>query len=273
MSTISSFITASDPKLWEKSVTDINNVDESFANARDLGYIRLNYARASAVGELHENYDAEDIYKVELQSKGNLAISVMAPEEESPLDFSKYDEYYKELLRENDPAAYEELVAKEEEEEAQKQLLSYTAPGTKVEVYSLDKYGREILIGDSSLEEGEELRESFDSMLKGEYKAEKGTYYIKVSRDDTVAADEQLSYVMQVSMGDSFKHDYVATEATSEDSKSNTESHMSAELNSYLNGANAMQAQATTNQNAANMLASAYTNLAEIKSGGQWWKI
>ena len=26
---------------WDKSVVDINNIDESFANARDLGYSRL----------------------------------------------------------------------------------------------------------------------------------------------------------------------------------------------------------------------------------------
>ncbi len=267
------FSTVRDPQLWEKTLNDVNNVDESFDSARDLGYVRLNYARVGAVGELHENYDSEDIYKFQLQSKGDLALSFMSPKEESPVDFSKYDDYYKELLRETDPEAYDELVAKEKEEEAQKELLSYTAPGIKVEVYTLDKFGREKLIGDSSLEEGEELRDSFDSMIKGEYAAEKGTYYIKVTRDDTVGANDDVNYVIQASMGENIKHDYVATEITSSDSKGNKETHMSAELSSYLNGANAIQAQTMAAQNAVNMLTSGYLNLAEINSSSSWWKI
>ena len=46
---------------WEKSVKDVNDVDEKFANARDLGYMRLNYARVSTVGQLAE-YDTVDMY-------------------------------------------------------------------------------------------------------------------------------------------------------------------------------------------------------------------
>ena len=50
---------------WEKTVTDVNDVDESFANARDLGYLRLNYARISTIGNLSK-YDSQDIYKVQM---------------------------------------------------------------------------------------------------------------------------------------------------------------------------------------------------------------
>lgn len=41
--TVSTTIPADNSSLgyWEKTVTDVNNVDESFANARDLGYTRL----------------------------------------------------------------------------------------------------------------------------------------------------------------------------------------------------------------------------------------
>ena len=37
---------------WEKQVKDVNDVDEKFTNARDLGHLRLNYSRLTAVGSL-----------------------------------------------------------------------------------------------------------------------------------------------------------------------------------------------------------------------------
>ena len=37
---------------WDKSVADVNNIDETFANARDLGYSRLNNTRISVIGQL-----------------------------------------------------------------------------------------------------------------------------------------------------------------------------------------------------------------------------
>ena len=30
---------------WEKTVQDVNDIDEKFSTARDMGYTRLNYAR------------------------------------------------------------------------------------------------------------------------------------------------------------------------------------------------------------------------------------
>ena len=44
---------------WDKTVTDVNNVDETFANARDLGYARLNNSRISVIGQLGK-YDNKD---------------------------------------------------------------------------------------------------------------------------------------------------------------------------------------------------------------------
>ena len=74
--TVSTTIPADNSSLgyWEKTVTDVNNVDESFANARDLGYTRLNYARVSVVGKLSEYYDSSDMYKIQLQSNGTVTI-------------------------------------------------------------------------------------------------------------------------------------------------------------------------------------------------------
>lgn len=38
MVTISEVLGESSAKTWEKTLTDMNNVDETFANARDLGW-------------------------------------------------------------------------------------------------------------------------------------------------------------------------------------------------------------------------------------------
>ena len=50
---------------WDKSVVDVNNVDENFANARDLGYSRLNRTRVSVIGRLGK-YDSSDLYKIQV---------------------------------------------------------------------------------------------------------------------------------------------------------------------------------------------------------------
>ena len=91
----------------------------------------------------------------------------------------------------------------------------------RLEVY-VEKNGRQTLIGDSEAEEGSKLRETLDSILKGEYKASKGTYYFKVSRDDTVKESDQMSYAMQIMQGTTYKHDYVLTESSSQDTKNKT---------------------------------------------------
>ena len=60
---------------WDKSVTDVNNVDENFANARDLGYSRLNRTRISVIGRLGK-YDSSDMYRVQVQSNGKLFVNI-----------------------------------------------------------------------------------------------------------------------------------------------------------------------------------------------------
>lgn len=83
---------------WEKQVKDVNDVDEKFSNSRDLGYLRLNYSRLTAVGSLAK-YDKEDNYKVTVQSNGKLSISIRnaSAEDEKVLDLSKYEEALDEL--------------------------------------------------------------------------------------------------------------------------------------------------------------------------------
>ncbi len=257
-------------QTWEKTLADMNNVDESFANARDLGYTRLNYARTTAVAKLAEDYDAEDIYKVQLQSNGKLAVSLRDDTvDENVLDLSKYEEALNALKQQTDPEGYQK-----EQEEKKKQedenLLAMTAEKLNIQVY-MTKGNKQVLIADSTAEKGTPEREAMDLMLSGEYKATKGDYYFKVTRnEDTAERNEEVSYALQVGMGENFKHDYVMTETDSEDTKNKTESKIpmttSTSSSGSLSSVNALEIQATKYQATAQMLEVGYMNMADIYS-------
>lgn len=202
---------------WEKQVKDVNDVDEKFSNSRDLGYLRLNYSRLTAVGSLAK-YDKEDNYKVTVQSNGKLSISIRnaSAEDEKVLDLSKYEEALDELKKQTDPEGWAKEQEEKKQKEAEQNLIEVTAPGMQMQVYMV-KNGREVLVGDSSAEKGDDLRDNLDAMLKGEYKATKGVYYVKVSRDDTVGKNEDIKYALQMNVGGKYKHDYVMTESVSDD--------------------------------------------------------
>ncbi|MFI3242117.1 MAG: hypothetical protein R3Y43_06080 [Alphaproteobacteria bacterium] len=271
VSSISS--TTSSTIVLEKTIADVNDVDEAFSTARDLGSVRYNHTRVSVLGVLSGSYDSADVFKVNMQSKGNLTLSFMTADssEESPVDFSKYDAYYEELLKQNDPEGYETYMAEKEDAAKKENLIEYTAPGLSVEVYAIDDYGREVLVADSSAEEGEELRDNFDAMMKGEYYTDSGNYYIKVSRDDTVGETEEISYVMQASMGDNNKYDNVATETLSSDSTNKRETLLSAEMQEYLYGSGSSSA--SSGAAAAQLLSDAYLNAADrYNNASKWWK-
>lgn len=254
---------------WEKQVTDINDVDEKFANARDLGYLRLNNSRLTAVGSLAK-FDKEDNYKVQVQSNGKLSLSIRndSGEDDKVLDLSKYEAALDELKKQTDPEGYAKEQEERRKKEAEQKLLEITAPGMQVQVYMV-KHGREVLVGDSTAEKGEDLRNDLESMLKGEYKATKGTYYVKLSRDDTIPKNENVSYAMQMSVGTKYKHDYVLTEKVSEDTKNKKYTKVPATMagaNGQLSGVNALQIQASKYQSTAQMLQVGYLNMASIYS-------
>ena len=253
---------------WEKQVKDISDVDEKFANARDLGYLRLNYSRLTAVGSLAK-FDKEDNYKIAVQSNGKLSISLRnaSADDEKVLDLSKYEEALDELKKQTDPEGW----AKEQEEkklkEAEQNLIEVTAPGMQMQVYMI-KNGKEVLVGDSTAEKGDKLRENLDAMLKGGYKATKGTYYVKISRDETVDKDESVNYALQMNVGGKYKHDYVLTEGVSDDTKNKKYTRVPS-LSDYsgtgtLSAVNALQIQATKYQATAQMLQVGYLNMANI---------
>ena len=255
---------------WEKTVQDVNDIDEKFSTARDMGYTRLNYARVTTIGSLAE-YDSVDYYKIQVQSNGKLSISLRGPqgaEEEKVLALSEYEEKLNELKKLTDPEGW----AKEQEEkkaaEANQKLLELTAKGFQLQVYTV-KNGKEVLVGDSEAEKGSKTYEAMKEILSGDYRAKKGTYYIKVSRDDTVDSKEEMPYALQIMQGDSYKHDYVMKEQVSEDTtnKKNTNVPTSS-TDGALSGANAMMIQAARYQTTAQMLEVGYQNLASIYSSG-----
>lgn len=267
MSTISGLSTGEDTgaKVWEKTLTDMNNVDETFANARDLGYTRLNYSRLTAIGKLSK-FDSVDIYKTQVQSNGKLAISLRdATADEKVLDLSKYEAKLDELKQQLDPEGYKKEQAEKKAKE-EENLLAMTAANLNIQVYSM-KNGRETLVGDSTAEKGTKTREAMDSILKGEYKVQKGDYYVKVTRnEDNIGKNEEVPYALQITMGDSFKHDYVLTEQESEDTKNKTTSKipMTQSSGGSLAAVNALEIQATKYQATAQMLQVGYMNMADI---------
>ena len=256
-------------QYWEKTLTDMNNVDESFANARDLGYSRLNYSRLTAIGTLAK-VDKVDIYKTNvISNRGKLSISVRTGGEDSKvLDLSTYETYLNQLKQQTDPEGYEKEKAEKKKEQAEKSSLELTAPGVRIEVYSTNRQGKQVLVADSAEDEGSELRENLELMLTGEYEASKGTYYIKISRDETVDSDEEMPYALQIKMGDTFKHDYVAIEQPSEDTNNGKESTIPLTTSSggSLSAVNALQIQASRYQATAQMLQVGYQNMASIYS-------
>ena len=268
MVTIAEAMANRSPQTWEKTLADMNNVDESFANARDLGYTRLNYARTTAVAKLAENYDAEDNYKIQLQSNGKLAISLRdGTEDENVLDLSKYEEALDALKQQTDPEGYQK-EQEEKKKQEEENLLSLTAEKLNIQVY-MTKGNKQVLIGDSTAELGSEERTAIDAMLSGEYKATKGDYYIKITRnEDTAERNEEVAYALQISMGENFKHDYVMTETDSEDTKNKTESKIplttSTGTTGSLSSVNALEIQATKYQATAQMLEIGYQNIASI---------
>ncbi len=257
------------PKSWEKQITDMNNIDESFANARDLGYVRLNHSRLTVVGRLASKFDSVDFYKAQVQSNGKLAISLRdtSGDSENVLDLSKYEAYLDDLRKQTDPEGWAAEQAAKNEEEANQDLLKLTAEGLTLQVYTV-KNGKEVLIGDSSAEKGTKTRDALDKMLQGEYRVQKGDYYVKITRNDDVERNEEIPYALQISMGDNYKHDYVATEQVSSDTKNKKESRIpltqSDSTTGSLSAVNALQIQATRYQATAQMLEIGYLNMASI---------
>ena len=253
---------------WEKTVTDVNDIDEKFSNARDLGYMRLNYARINTIGQLAE-YDAEDYYKIQVQSNGKLSIALRSgteDEDASVLNLSEYQAKLDELKKQNDPEGY----AKEQEEKAKKAeaygLLGEAGEGLQIQVYMV-KNGKEVLVGDSTADKDSDEYANMEKILNGEYRAKKGDYYIRISRSEDFDSREEVPYLLQIKQGSNYKHDYMTKEASSEDTKNKRNNNVpltQTSASGTLSSVNALQIQAQRYQATAQMLEVGYLNLANI---------
>lgn len=271
---------------WDKSVTDVNNVDETFANARDLGWSRLNNTRISVAGKLGK-YDSHDMYKVQVLSNGKLFVNLRSgdsKENEKVLDLSKYDTALNKIkndmaalgIKDDKPvvdttpktpleiAKAEVAKMKEEREKASAGLLEDIAPGMTIKVY-MTKGKKTVAIGDSTADKSSKEYANMKSILSGEYRAKKGMYYIEIGTEESQRKD--LPYIMQIKQGSKYVNDYLVTEAQSEDSKNEKISLTSSTSSSeQISSAYAAQIQAQSYQATANMMADAYKNMFSIKN-------
>ncbi len=272
---------------WDKAVTDVNNIDESFANARDLGYSRLNNTRISVIGRLGK-YDAKDLYRVQVQSNGKLFInirngdSVEADSARQKTYEAKLEELKNTLsgmgIKQEDEttpvpvepqtplekARAEVAKMKEERAKANAGLLDELAPGMNIKVYK-QQGKKTVLIADSSADKSSKEYATMKSILEGNYRAKKGDFYIEVGADETIK--EEKPYVMQIKQGTRYVNDYLVKEANSEDTKNQTISLTSSTSSSeQISSAYAAQIQAQRYDTTATMLSDAYTNLSSIKN-------
>lgn len=261
---------------WEKQVADVNNVDESFATARDLGYTRLNYARVTTVSSL-DKYDSKDTYAIQLQSNGNLRITMKAGgTEEKTLDLSKYTEKLEEMKRALDPAGYAQAELDKLKEQAAKDIFEENAPGLYMKVY-MTQNGRQVLIADSTADKDSKLFQAAESIMNGDYRAKKGNYFIETGyKEGAEVPKDGTAYALQILQGKTYKHDYVTTEGKSDDSKNKEITQtknmdLAASTGSYgtmtISAAYAAQIQAQSYATTATMLSNAYLNMASVTSG------
>lgn len=252
-----------------KNVTDVNNIDESFANARDLGYTRLNYSRITTIAQLGE-YNERDIYKVQVQSNGKLSISLRNEGvEENVLDLSEYEQYLEDLKKQLDPEGYAEEQAAQKAEQEDKDLLEATALGMTLKVYMV-KNGKEVLIADSTADKDSEEYQNMSAILSGDYRATKGNYYIEVGKTEGADPKADHPYAMQILQGTTYKHDYVMPQNDSADttnkeiSTTQDTSLNSTTGTSAISAAYAAQIQAVRDEGAANLLAAGASNLSSL---------
>ena len=259
---------------WEKSVVDVNDVDESFATARDLGYTRLNYARVTTVSTL-DKFDSKDMYAIQLQSTGNLRVTMKSGgSDEKTLDLSKYEEKLEEIKRQLNPAEYAQDELNKLKDQAQKDIFEENAPGMYMKVYVTQR-GKQILIADSTADKDSDLYKNAEAIMNGEYKAKKGNYFIETGyKEGAEVPKDGTPYALQILQGTSFKHDYITTEGKSSDSKNEEITKepdrelANSTTGSYgtttISAAYAAQIQAQSYATTATMLSNAYLNMASI---------
>lgn len=261
---------------WEKSVIDVNDVDESFKTARDLGYTRLNYARVTTVSTL-DKYDQKDMYAIQLQSNGKLRVTMKSGDssDEKVLDLSEYESYLEDIKKELNPLDYAQDSIDKLQTDLNKDIFEENAPGLYMKVYMTQR-GKQVLIADSTADKDSKLYQAAEEIMNGEYKAKKGNYFIETGfKADTEIPKDGTAYALQIQQGTSYKHDYITKEYKSDDSKNKkitktVDQELANSTGSYgtttISAAYAAQIQAQSYSTTATMLSNAYLNLASINT-------
>ena len=270
---------------WDKAVTDVNNVDETFANARDLGYSRLNNTRISVIGRLGQ-YDNKDTYRVQVLSNGKMLVNLRAGDssDDKVLDLTAHEMKLAEIKLQNaamgimsdeekidttpktplEIAQAEVKKMKEERAKAEAGLLDDWAEGMTIKVY-MQKGNKTALVGDSTADKSSKEYKAMAEMLSGDYRAKKGNYYIEVSSEEGLR--EEKPYIMQIKQGTKYVNDYLVKEGNSQDTKNKTVSLTSTTSSSeQISSAYAAQIQAQKYEATTTMMSDAYTHLSSIKN-------
>ncbi len=187
MSTIGSI---SSPQVMEKQTQDIYS--ESWGGARDMGYIRKDYSRISVISTLSSNDDdSADWYKFFVQTKGDLRMSVQT-DAETDITLDPESETY-----------FEDVIE------------YFSGAGLKIELYQ-EKGGRMEVVASNDKEQADAFAK-FEDLVRGTLDTQAiGQYYVKVTTEDGEVPAEDINYVLQFQMGDSFKYDYATIESALE---------------------------------------------------------
>ncbi len=239
--TIGAQVSGYEPRVgvWEKTSSDVTNNTESKDTARDIGYVRNNYSRLNLASALTKK-DTEDWYSFNVISQGNLRITLRTAGEEEDSKSSSGDK----------PADAFEQYKKD-----------FEGKNIVFEVYKSSGYGRTELIA-SNDESKEKMFAKFKELMTGDTKiTDKGTYYIRVARKDGASTKTDEPYLVQVQMGDTYKHDYVTKESPTDQSSA-------AQQNALLDKVQETMANSFNQGEAlSGMLQIGYNNVAEAQRG------
>ncbi len=179
--------TYSSPQLMEKQTQDVYG--ESWGSARDMGYIRKDYSRISVVSSLSaQDEDSGDWYKFFVQTKGELTMSVKT-DAETDLELDPESDTY-----------FEDVIE------------YFSGAGLKIELYQ-EKGGRMDVVASNDKTQ-EDAFATFEQLVRGTLDIQAtGNYYVKVSTEDGEVPQEDINYILQFQMGDSFKYDFATVES------------------------------------------------------------
>ena len=190
MSTINpNRISGSVPQVWEKEVFEPGEFGiDAYTTARDIGYIRKNVSRLSIISALSSSEnDSVDWYKFNVQTKGKMSLSIRSDAESGVELDPESDDYLEQVID------------------------MFASKGMRIEIMKMER--NKMVAYASNDDTNEKAYERFKQLIRGDEQINQlGTYYLKVSTVDGKPPKEDINYIMQLQMGDTYKHDYATVE-------------------------------------------------------------